>query len=99
MVSYKMYHHVYGLPNSPLSFLPLQAQLHHQSFTTPPRSWSPSFSTPHSLPDTPSKDIVLDSEPHGSEFEVKSKGASYIVFDIQEWVVWREVYRNGRTKR
>ena len=39
--------------------------------TTPPRLMTtPTRSTSPPVPDTPSKDIVLEQEPHGAEFEV-----------------------------
>ena len=41
------------------------------TMTTPSRFATPGRSPPHSpTVDTPSKDVVLDPEPHGAEFEV-----------------------------
>lgn len=41
------------------------------TMTTPSRFSTPGRSPPHSPNvDTPSKDVVLDPEPHGAEFEV-----------------------------
>lgn len=43
------------------------------TMTTPSRFATPGRSPPHSPSvDTPSKDVVLDPEPHGAEFEVSS---------------------------
>ena len=39
--------------------------------TTPPRGMTtPVRPTSPTVPDTPSKDLVLEEEPHGAEFEV-----------------------------
>lgn len=40
------------------------------SLTTPRRDSSHSSSSPPPLPDTPSRDVVLESEPRGAEFQV-----------------------------
>ena len=47
-------------------FFPQQSQTTPSTPLTPTRQYAPP------LPDTPSKDITLEQEPHGAEFEVSN---------------------------
>ena len=63
--------------NRPLRLTPPRSTTSHMTSSPSHMTYTPGHMTspPTSpLPDTPSKDVVLEPEPHGAEFEVSRMG-------------------------